>query len=65
MAAGLEVDGAVRLALIPRSAGDEVLTWEVPARMGDARFLVYINALTGEEENILRLVETGEGAMTL
>lgn len=65
VAAGLEVDGAVRLALIPAPAGDEVLTWEVPARMGDARFLVYINAVTGEEENILRLVETGEGAMTL
>ena len=65
LGAGLEVIGDVRPALIPLPAGREVLTWEVPARMGDDRFLVYINAITGEEENILRLVESGEGAMVL
>ena len=42
-----------------------MLTWEVPVTMGDDRFLVYINARTGEEENILRIVRTGEGDTTL
>jgi len=65
VAPGLEVNGEVRLALIPLPSGEEALAWEVPARMGEDWFLVYVNALTGEEENILRLVETGEGAMTL
>lgn len=65
VAPGLEVDGEARLALIPLPSGREVLTWEVPTRMGEDRFLFYINVDTGEEEQILRLVETGEGAMTL
>lgn len=65
VAPGLEVSGEVRLAVIPLETHDEVLTWEVPARLGDDRFLIYINAETGEEENILRLVRTGEGEMAL
>ena len=42
--AGLEVTGEPRLAVIPLETREEVLTWEVPTRMGDDRFLVYINA---------------------
>lgn len=65
VAAGLEVTGEVRLAVIPLETREEVLTWEVPTRLGDDRFLVYINAETGDEENILRIVRSGEGEMTL
>lgn len=65
VAPGLEVTGEVRLAVIPLETRDEVLTWEVPATMGDDRFLIYVNAQTGDEENILRIVSTGEGEVAL
>ena len=57
--------GEVRLAVIPTETLDEVLTWEVPASYGGDRFLVYINAQTGDEEQILRIVRTSEGETTL
>ncbi|HLS91328.1 MAG TPA: PepSY1/2 domain-containing protein, partial [Limnochordia bacterium] len=65
VAMGLEVTGEVRLAVIPTETLDEVLTWEVPASLGGDRFLVYINAQTGDEEQILRIVRTSEGETTL
>ena len=61
----LTVAGEPRLAIIPLDTLEEVFTWEVPATLGADRYLVYINALTGEEEHILRLVETGEGTVSM
>lgn len=62
----LTVAGEPRLAIIPLDTGDEAFTWEVPATMGERdRYLVYINAVTGEEEQILRLIETGEGTTSM
>lgn len=61
----LTVTGEARLALIPLPTKKEVLTWEVPANNHDETYLVYINAETGVEENILRLVMTQEGAMAI
>lgn len=65
VAHGLRVTGEARLALIPLETREEALTWEVPASLGDDRFLVYINARTGDEEQILRIVRTSEGDTTL
>jgi len=54
-----------RLALIPLETLDEVLTWEFPAYLDGDPYVVYINALTGAEEQILKLLPTGEGTLTL
>lgn len=51
---------SVRRALIPRSDLSEVLTYEVRGRHGSDLYHVYINALTGNEEQILRIVEKEE-----
>ena len=59
-----------RLALIPTSGQNEVLTWEFQAQTTDnddeqpRRLLVYVNAVNGAEEQILILVETPEGTLT-
>lgn len=56
----------VQLALIPDLAGTgEVLTYEFQGRMGEDIFLVYVNAETGAEEQILQLIETDGGTFTL
>jgi len=56
----------VQLALIPDMAGTgERLTYEFQGRMDDSIYLVYINAETGAEEQILQLIETEGGTFTL
>jgi len=54
-----------RLALIPLETLEEVLTWEFPAHLDGDPYVVYINALTGTEEQILKLLPTGEGTLAL
>jgi len=55
-----------RLAIIPNDAKREILTVEVTAENGNGnKFLVYINASTGEEEKIKMLSETESGQMTI
>jgi len=55
----------VRLALIPLDGGKEVLAYEVKAMLGSDAFLVYINALNGEEEQILKVVELPGGQLVM
>lgn len=59
----LEISG-VRPALIPLPSGHHVLTYEVLGAIGEDRFLIYYNAVTGREEMILRLVETDRARLT-
>lgn len=47
----------VQLALIPSKAHDEILCYEFLVNREKNRFLIYINALNGEEQDILRLIE--------
>lgn len=63
--AQLQVTAEPRLALIPLPTLEEVLTWEVAASLGQERFLVYIDVETGAERQVLRLVQTNEGDLTL
>lgn len=56
-------DFAVRQAVIPREDKSEVLCWEIPVTDGDNNFLVYINAKTGDEENVLHLIPVEDGYM--
>ncbi len=56
-----------RLAVIPTPGKNEVFTYEFSAVSKDnpqQQVLVYINAATGEEENILLLVPTPGGTLT-
>ncbi|AGL03871.1 germination protein YpeB [Desulfoscipio gibsoniae] len=61
----LKIDGTGRLAVIPVGVEKEILTWEFRGTQGGETYLVYINALTGDEENVLRLVNTDDGELTL
>lgn len=65
VSARLNVTQEPRLALIPQPTLDEVLTWEVGATQGEELFLVYINAMDGTEEQVLRIVQTSEGDLAL
>jgi germination protein YpeB len=49
---------SIRLALIPKDWGEEVLTYEFYASYGDNLYIVYINAESGYEENILMVLNT-------
>ena len=53
--------GAGKLALIPH-AGREVLTYEFDCRSGEERFLVYVDAHSGEEVRIFRVHESAQGS---
>ncbi|HPZ42758.1 MAG TPA: germination protein YpeB [Bacillota bacterium] len=60
----LEVTGG-ELALIPVGAADEKLTYEFRGKLGEETYLIYINAENGREENILKLIETENGTLTM
>lgn len=54
-----------RLAVIPTDSNGEVLTYEFKGTIEDNTFLIYINAETGKEENILILLKTEGGLLTI
>lgn len=55
----------VRLTLIPTPAQEEVLAYEIRAKLGQQEFLIYINAKTGVEELIQQIIETDDGTLTM
>ena len=62
-AEGLKVDGC-RLAVIPTDAVEEKLCYELKCRADNGRnVLVYLNADTGREEDILILIESDTGVL--
>ena len=55
-----------RMAVIPTDGGNEVLCYEYTCRAGNGRkVLVYINAETAEEEQILLVEESENGTLTV
>ncbi|MCD7838554.1 MAG: germination protein YpeB [Clostridiales bacterium] len=55
-----------QLALIPTAGENEALCWEFKCENEDGRhYIVYINAKTGEEQQILILLEDESGTLTL
>lgn len=52
------------LAVIPTEWGTEVLCYEFKGKTADNDFIVYINAETGDEEDILMIINTPEGTLT-
>ncbi|MEF9953458.1 MAG: germination protein YpeB [Clostridium sp.] len=55
----------VRLALIPINGSSEVLCYEYLVEKNSEKYIVYINATSGKEENILKLIETPNGELTM
>lgn len=53
------------LAVIPTEYQTEVLCWEFKGKVEDREFLVYINAKTGREEDILVILNTPNGTLTM
>lgn len=61
---------AARLCVIPVNDGlgsgrTEALCWEFDGTYADNRYLIYINAETGAEEEVLKVVLGGGGVLTL
>lgn len=52
------------LAIIPTEWKTEELCWEFKGKVDETDFLVYINAQTGEEQDILVIVNTPNGTLT-
>lgn len=52
------------LAIIPTQWQTEVFCWEFKGTIDDMDFLVYVNAETGKEEDILLIVNTPNGTLT-
>lgn len=53
------------LAIIPTEYKTEVLCWEFKGTIDGTEFLVYINAENGREEDILTIVNTPDGILTM
>ncbi len=53
------------LAVIPTEWRTEILCYEFKGKVGDTEFLVYINAENGREENILVIIDTPNGILTM
>ena len=53
-----------RLAIIPTEYDTEIYCWEIKGKVADSEFLVYINAKTGQEEDILVIIDTPNGTFT-
>ena len=61
-----EIDGSFdiqseRLVLAPLDFNREELCFEFECRRDGATYYIYINAIDGEEENVLKVVETTDG----
>lgn len=54
-----------QMAIIPLPNGKEPYCYEFFGSLEGMNFLVYINAMTGEEEQVLRIVPTKEGLLTM
>ena len=53
------------LAVIPTEYKTEILCYEFKGKVDDKEFIVYINAKTGEEEDILVIYNTPNGVLTM
>ena len=54
-----------KLALIPIKYGNETLCYEYKCSLNNSTYYVYINAVTGEEEQILKVIKTTNGDLLM
>jgi len=55
----------IRPAVIPLSSGGELLTYQVRAVMDGQNYLIYYNAVTGEEEQLFVVIEEPGGNLVM
>ena len=55
----------VRLAVIPTSTEEEKYCYEIKGKYNDEIFIIYINAKTGHEEDILKVIEANDSILTM
>lgn len=60
----LQIDSS-GLAIIPTKFKTELLTYEFKGKFNNQDFIVYINVLTGKEEDILIIIDTSNGILTM
>ena len=60
----LEVESE-KLAIIPTEYQTEILCYEFKGKVNGKNYIVYINAENGREEDILLIVDTGKGTLTM
>lgn len=53
------------LAIIPTKFGTELFCYELKGRLNDRDFIVYINAVTGKEEQVIMIINTPNGVLTM
>jgi len=53
------------MAIIPTDSKSEVLTYEFKGKINDKEFIIYVNAKTGEEEEVLLIINTDGGTLTM
>ena len=53
------------MAMIPTEYQTEILCWEFKGKVEEREFLVYINVETGKEEDVLVILETPNGTLTM
>ena len=53
------------MAMIPTEYQTEILCWEFKGNVDDRQFLVYINVETGKEEDVLLILDTPNGTLTV
>ena len=53
------------MAMIPTEYQTEILCWEFKGMVDNRQFLVYINVENGKEEDVLVILETPDGTLTM
>jgi len=61
----VSAEGTGKLCYIPTDFASEILCYEFKATLGDNTFLIYINAETGKEEDVLMLLVSEYGTLTI
>ncbi len=61
----LNQEGEPRLTVIPLVSGRAVMAWEFRVTHGGDTYLIYINAMTGQEEMVLQMVIDEAGSLTM
>ena len=56
---------SARLCVIPESAGQEYLCYEIAATSGQDSFLAYIDAVTGIERKLMQVISGENGALVM
>ena len=61
---GLKAEGEPRLAVIPMTGQREVMAWEFKVISNQDLYLIYVNAMTGQEEMVLQVINDESGSLT-